>query len=111
MSIDPHEVLWLNKSSTWMEPIHAYLIDGTMPSDPKEADKVKKRSNLFILYEGILYKRSFALPLLRCVTPEEGRRLLEELHEGICSTHAGGCALAVMAIHIDYYWPSLGRMQ
>ena len=56
----------------WMEPIHTYLTDGTLPSDPKEADKVKKRSNWFILYEGILYKRSFTWSLLRCVTPEEG---------------------------------------
>jgi len=61
-----------------MDPIRAYIIDGTLPMDPKEADKVKKRSNWFILYEGILHKRSFARPLLCCVTPEEGRKILED---------------------------------
>jgi len=44
-SIDPHDLFCLDRSSTWMEPIRAYLTDGTLPSDPKEADKVKKRSN------------------------------------------------------------------
>ena len=44
-SIDLHEVLWICRSSTWMDPIHAYLTNGTLPSDPKEADKVKRRSN------------------------------------------------------------------
>jgi len=90
-----------------MEPIRAYLTDGTLPSDPKEADKVKKRSNWFILYKGILYKKSFAQTLLRCVTLEEGRRVLEELYECIYSTHAGGHTLAVMAIRTGYYWPCL----
>jgi len=41
------------------------------------------------------------------VTPEEGRRVLEELHEGICNTHAGGRALAITAIQTGYYWPNL----
>jgi len=81
-----------------MDPIHAYLADGTLAVDPKEADRVKKRSNQSILYEGIPYKRSFAWPLLRCVTPDEGRKILEELYEGICSMHAGGGALVVTTI-------------
>jgi len=90
-----------------MDHIRVYLTKGKLLSDPKEADEVKKRSNWFILYEGILYKRSFARPLLRCVTPEDGRRVLEELYEGICSTHARGRALAVTAIRTVYYWPNL----
>jgi len=75
-----------------MDPIRAYLADGTLPVDPKEIGGVKKRLNWFILYEGILYKRSFARPLLHYVIPEEGRKMLKEPHEGICSTHAGGRA-------------------
>jgi len=90
-----------------MEPIRVYLADGTLPEDPKEAEKVKKRSNWFILCEGILYKRSFARPHLRCVTPADGKRILEELYEGIFSSHAGSRALAITAIRTGYYWPSL----
>ena len=97
-SIDPYEVLWLDRSLTSIDPICAYLPDSTHPADPKEADGVKKRSNWFIPYEGILYNKSFARPLPHCVTPEEGRKILEELHNGICSTHAGGRTLAVTAI-------------
>jgi len=32
---------------------------------------------------------------------------LEELHEGICSTHTGGRAFAFTAIQTGHYWPSL----
>jgi len=45
-----------------MDPICAYLTDSTLPSNLKEADHVKQRSNWFILYDGLLYKRSFAQP-------------------------------------------------
>ena len=57
-----------------MDPIQMYLADGTLPAVPKEADRVKKQANWFILYDGILYKCSCAQPLLRCVTPEMGKK-------------------------------------
>ena len=37
-SIGLHEVAWLDQSPTWMEPIRAYLADGTLPTDAKEAE-------------------------------------------------------------------------
>ena len=92
-SIDPHEVLWLDRSSTGMDPIRAYLADGTLPKDSKEADRVKRQANWFILYDGILYKRSFAQPLLHCITPKMGKRISEELHEGVCNSHIGDVLL------------------
>jgi len=90
-----------------VDPIRTYLAIKTLPSDHKEADRVKRQANWFILYDGILYKRSFAQPLLRCVTPEMGKKVLEKLHEGVCSSHVGGHTLIVMAIRTDYYWLSL----
>ena len=106
-SIDPHKILWLDKSSTSMDPLCAYLADGTLPSDSKEANRIKRQANWFILYDRILHKRSYARPLLRYITPEVGKKILDELHEGMCSFHIGGHALAVMAIRTGYYWPSL----
>jgi len=55
-SVNPREVFWLDMISAWMDPIRAYLADRTLPSDHKEADLVKKWANLFMLYDGILYK-------------------------------------------------------
>ena len=36
-----------------------------------------------------------------------GKKILEELHEGVCSSYTGGGALAAIAIRIGYYWLSL----
>ena len=57
-----------------MDPIHAYLSDDTLPLDTKEVDHVQRRRNWFILYDGILYKRSYARPLL-CYREEGPRRV------------------------------------
>jgi len=78
--------------------ICAYLADGTLPSDSKEAGRMKRRANWLILYDRILYKRSFARPLLCCVTPYMGKKILEELHEEVCSSHISGGTLAVIVI-------------
>jgi len=59
-SIDPYEVLWLDRSSTWMDPTRTYLADSPLLSDHKKADCVKRQANWFILYDGIIYKWSFA---------------------------------------------------
>jgi len=45
-----------------MDPICTDLTDGILLVDPKEANRVKKRSNWFIPYEGIQYKRSLPGP-------------------------------------------------
>ena len=86
-----------------MDPLLSYLRDGTLPSDPKDASRIRQKAQWFTLYEGILYKKAFAQPLLRCATPDEGRKILEEIHEGECGAHIGGRTLAAKALRTGYY--------
>jgi len=65
-----------------MNPSIDYLRDGTLPRDPKEVSQIRRRSKQFLRYEGILYERAFAQPLLRCTTLEDGHKILEEIHKG-----------------------------
>jgi len=72
--INPYEILWLDRSSTWMDSIRVYLVKDTLPRDSMEAGRVKRWANWFILYDEILYKGSCTLPLLHCVILEVGIR-------------------------------------
>ena len=105
-SIEPYEVMWVDYSSTWMEPRDDLPPNGTFPFDVKGAEHIKKAEWL-ILHNGILYKRSYACPLLRCVTPEVGQKIVEEIHEDAYSGHIGRQALAVTAFRTRYYWSCL----
>ena len=79
---------------TWMEPIWDYIIDGSLPDDPKEAAKIRARSARFTNPKGSLYKRGFFTPFLKCIAEEDTEYVLREVHEGICGNHIGARALA-----------------
>nr|GEW55083.1 reverse transcriptase domain-containing protein [Tanacetum cinerariifolium] len=54
---------------TWMTPIMEYLKEETLPSDRKEERKLRIKARQYELLEGVLYRRSFLTPWLRCVGP------------------------------------------
>ena len=56
VSIDNGEVSPVMSEPSWMDPIWDYLVDGTLPSDPKEASKLRGRSARFTVHRGALYK-------------------------------------------------------
>ena len=81
-----------------MDPIWDYLVDRISPSDLKEASKLRARSARFTIYRGILYKRGFSTPILKCVGKEDANYMLREVHEGICGNHIGARTLAAKTL-------------
>ncbi|GJX20228.1 reverse transcriptase domain-containing protein [Tanacetum coccineum] len=92
---------------TWMTPIMEYLKDGTLPSDRKEVSKLRIKARHYEL--GVLYKRSFLKPWLRCVGPLQSDYVIREIHEGSCSMHAGPRSVVAKAMRLGYYWPTMHR--
>ena len=90
-----------------MDPIWDYLVDGTLPSDPREASKLIARSVRFIIHRGTLYKRGFSTPILKCLGKEDANYILREVHEGICGNHIGARTLAGKTLRQGYYWPTM----
>ncbi|GJX29011.1 reverse transcriptase domain-containing protein [Tanacetum coccineum] len=94
---------------TWMTPIIEYLKEGTLPDDRKEASKLRIKARQYELLEGILYRRSFLKPWLRCVGPLQADYVIREIHEGSCSMHAGPRSVVAKAMRLGYYWPTMHR--
>ncbi|CDO99984.1 unnamed protein product [Coffea canephora] len=92
---------------SWMDPIVRYLASGELPSSRAEARRVLLRSRGYELSNGVLYKKSYLRPWLKCITPEEGNYILRELHEGICGSHVGPRVLAKKGMLSGYYWPTI----
>ena len=72
----------IDVNNSWMTPITKYLEEGTLPTDVVEARKLKVRAARFILIQGILYKKSFSLPYIRCFDKPETEYVMREVHEG-----------------------------
>ncbi|KAK1615371.1 hypothetical protein QYE76_020888 [Lolium multiflorum] len=88
----------------WMQAYVSYILRKTIPDDPVEARRIIRRSKAFTVIKGELYKRSISGVLQRCVTPEEGRTILKDVHEGICGHHASSRAIAAKAFRAGFYW-------
>nr|GEV80329.1 reverse transcriptase domain-containing protein [Tanacetum cinerariifolium] len=94
---------------TWMTKLVNYLKEGILPADEKEARKIRLKARQYELIEGILYKRSFLTPWLRCVGPLQAEYVIKEIHEGSCSMHAGPRSVVAKAIRLGYFWPTMHR--
>ncbi|GJT19687.1 reverse transcriptase domain-containing protein [Tanacetum coccineum] len=99
-SVNEKEVLAVveEEGDTWMTPIHEYLTDETLPAERKKARAIKRKSQRFAIINGILYKKSFLGPWLRCVGPSQANYVLREIHEGSCSMHAGTRSVVAKAL-------------
>ena len=107
VDVNNDEVLLVMTAPSWMDPIWDYLLNGILPSDPKEASKLRARSARFALLRGTLYKRGFSAPLLKCIGKEDANYVLREVHEGIYGNHIGARALADKTLRQEYYWPTM----
>ena len=105
--VDNGEVSPVMSEPSWMDPIWDYLVDGKLPSDPKEASKLRARSERFTIHRGTLYKRGFSAPILKCVGKEDANYILREVHEGICGNHIEARTLAGKTLRQGYYWPTM----
>jgi hypothetical protein len=93
----------------WQKEIVNYLENGVLPSDKKLAVQLRIKAARFTMVNGTLYKRGFMLPLLKCISNEEGDYVHHEIREGICGSHLGARMLANKAIFVGFYWPHMSR--
>jgi hypothetical protein len=106
-SIQAIELNPIDVETSWMTPIISYLQGGILPNDRHEARRLKVRASRFVILQGILYKKGFSLPYLRCLTLAEAEYVLKEIHERICGNHSRACSLLKKIIRAGYYWPSI----
>jgi ribonuclease HI len=95
---DVPQILSIEEASDLRQEIFSYL---------KSAMQLRMRAGRFTILNGLLYKRGFTLPLLKCISTKEGNYVLWEIHEGICGSHSGARVLAHKAVRAGFYWPNM----
>jgi len=89
----------------WRTPFLDCLIRCELPEDRSEARRIARRAKSYVIYgdDKELYRRSPTGVLQRCVTIEEGRKFLEDLHSGACGHHAAPRSLVGNAFRQGFY--------
>ena len=57
----------------------------------------------YAVLEGDLYRCGVNGILMRCISQEEGRELLEEIHGGVCESHSSSHTLVGKAFRHGFY--------
>ena len=86
-----------------------YVKDQQYPELVNDNDKItlKRLAMRFFLDGEVLYKKGKDQMLLRCVDASEVKKIVHEIHEGVCSTHASGHVMARQIMRTEYYWMTL----
>ena len=61
----------------------------------------------FFLNGDVLYKKSKDQILLRCVDANKAKKIVHEIHERVCGTHASRHVMARQIMRDGYYWMTL----
>ena len=105
------EVLCLNTSPGWRDPIITYLKYETLFDDKTEAQKVQHLATRNTLLKDTQYKKSYSRlhsdPYLRCLRLDEHRKVMQKIHDGDYGNHARGHFLAHKVINHGYYKPKM----
>jgi hypothetical protein len=72
----------------WMSPIKAYLDNQPISDDNAEIERITRKSRMYHLIDGVLYKQGTNGMVMKCISKDEGIQLLQEIHSGVCVTHS-----------------------
>ncbi|XP_020173264.1 uncharacterized protein [Aegilops tauschii subsp. strangulata] len=82
-----------------------YLQTGELPEEQEDIERVARRSSMYQFVDDMLYRRRSNSVKLKCISREEGKELLAEIHKGACGSHIGSRALVGKAFQQGFYWP------
>jgi hypothetical protein len=70
---------------------------------------LRRLAMYYYLDEEVLYKRSFNITLVKCLNEADTTNILQEIHEGICSTHTNRHMMARKIQKAGYFLMTLER--
>jgi hypothetical protein len=66
---------------SWTQDFIGYIKENKLPTNREEATRIIRRSKNYVLVGDNLYRRAASSGvLLKCITREEGKEILEEIH-------------------------------
>jgi hypothetical protein len=90
---------------SWTQVFIDYIKENMLPADKEGATPVVRRSKNFVLVGDKLYRRAASSGVLfKCITVDEGKEILGEIHSGCCGNHAASRTLVGKAFCSRFYW-------
>jgi ribonuclease HI len=104
---EQQEAMITKEDDDWRQPFIEYFQHGTLPKDKRAADQLRKRVLRYAYVGSTLYRRSYDQLWLRCVSGPEAKRVMKEIHSGLCGAHQSGPKMKLKIKRMGYYWPTM----
>jgi hypothetical protein len=90
-----------------MSPIKAYLYNQPPLDDNAEVERITRKFRMYHLIDGVLFRQGASGMMMKCISREEGKELLEDIHRGVCGSHSSWCSIIGKAFRHGFYWPTV----
>ena len=87
----------------WAVPYIVYILRKELPENEEEARQIVRRSKAFTVIRGQLFRESVTGVGQRCITPEEGQMILNNIHSRTCGHHASSRTIVAKAYRASFY--------
>jgi hypothetical protein len=67
-----------------MSPIKMFLDNQSPSDDNAKVERIARKSKMYHLIDGILYRRGANDMMMKCISREEGIQLLQDIYSGVC---------------------------
>ncbi len=101
-----HVVADIETTDDWRTPLIKFLSSDELPDDDAEAKKITRQAKIYCMIGNDLYKKAPNGVRLKCISSDDGKHLLLDIHEGVCGSHAGGRTLVGKAFRQGFFWPT-----
>lgn len=108
MPAGAHEISLLNleEPEDWRYSIKVFIEEDLIADDDLATERLAQIAKNYIIIDGVLYKNGRNGMLMRCISTDEGIRLLNDINEGVCGSHNFVRTLIGKAFHHGFYWPT-----
>nr|ABF96496.1 retrotransposon protein, putative, unclassified [Oryza sativa Japonica Group] len=96
----------IETTDDWRTPLIKFISSDELPEDDAEAEKITRQAKNYCMIGDDLYKKAPNGVLLKCVSSDDGKHLLLDIHERICGSHAAGRTLVGKAFRQGFFWPT-----
>jgi hypothetical protein len=93
----------------WATGIIRYLKHGELHPVKEEAREVIRCSARYVQIGGVLCRRGYSFPLLKCLSEPDADYVLRKIHEGLCRNRSRAKMLVNKVIRTGYYWLTMNK--
>jgi hypothetical protein len=86
-----------------MSPIKAYLDNQPISDDNAEIECIARKSRMYHLIDGVLYKQRANGMMMKCISKDEGIQLLREIHSEVSGAHSSWRSIVGKSFRHRFY--------